>query len=118
MAGTNFNKKIFAMLIEQARGDRTIRRFAAEADISYVQLRKLHAGLQENPPGRKLIKKLAENSVGGIEYEDYLFAAGIRDDDMQKELDKKQIQLLDNFSRLSAGQKKTAEDFIRFLLKR
>lgn len=118
MSGTGFNKKIFAMLIEQARGDRTIRAFAIEADISYVQLRKLHAGLQDNPPGRKLIKKLAENSVGGIELEDYLFAAGIRDDDSQKELDKKQLQLLDSFSRLSAGQRKTVEDFIRFLSRR
>ncbi len=116
MADTNFNKKIFAMLIEKARGDRTIRRFAIEADISYVQLRKLHACMQENPPGKKLIKKLAENSVGGVEYEDYLFAAGIGESGKQKELDKKQRQLLDNYSRLSAGQKKTAEDFIKFLL--
>ena len=116
MKSVNFNKKIFSMLIEQARGDRSIHRFANDAGISYVQLRKLYAGLQENPPGKKLIKKLAESSLDGIEYEDYIFAAGISeqkiDDNTPSAHD---LRLLLKLGSLSAGQRKTAEEFIDFL---
>lgn len=114
-----FSKRIFSMLIERARGDRNIHRFANDAGISYVQLRKLHAGLQENPPGKKLIKKLSENSLQGVEYEDYIFAAGLDLDDKKKnEISRSDIMLLEKLSSLSAGQRKTAEEFIDFLSKR
>ena len=102
-----FNKKIFSLLIEHACGQRSLHRFAKDADISYVQLRKLHACRQENPPGKKLIRKLAENSDGGIEYEDFAFAAGLCDK-----------RLLEDIKALSAGQRKTAEEFVRFLSRR
>ncbi len=104
------------MLIERACGDRSIRRFAIDAGISYVQLRKLHAGLQENPPGRKLIKKLSENSLGGVEYEDYIFAAGLNE--KKKSSDEpnfRDVRILEKLSSLSAGQRRTAEEFIDFL---
>ncbi len=116
MKESGFNKKIFSMLIERACGDRSIHRFAKDADISYVQLRKLYACQQQNPPGKKLIKKLSENSLGGVEYEDYIFAAGI---DVKKQETQKpdahDVRILQKFSALSAGQKKTAEEFIDFL---
>lgn len=114
-----FNKKIFSMLIERACGDRSIHRFAKDADISYVQLRKLHACRQENPPGRKLMKKLAENSLNGVEYEDYAFAAGLTEHKNDSEpLRPRDRRLLETIQGLSAGQKKTAEEFIRFLAAR
>ena len=72
-----FNKKIFALILEKARGDRTVRQFAKDCKISYVQLHKLEMCGQENAPGIKLMGKLAENAAGGIELEDFLFAAGI-----------------------------------------
>ena len=50
MAENNrWNKKIFAMLLNE---------FAADCDISYVQMRKLALGTQENPPRPKLIRKV------------------------------------------------------------
>lgn len=104
------------MLIERACGDRSIHRFAKDADISYVQLRKLHAGLQENPPGRKLIKKLSENSLGGVEYEDYIFAAGLCEKKTSADTpNSHDARILEKLSSLSAGQRKTAEEFIDFL---
>ena len=117
MAYNSFNKKIFSMLIERACGDRSIHRFAKDADISYVQLRKLYACQQENPPGKKLIKKLSENSLGGVEYEDYLFAAGIREDKSAEptEIPARDKRLFAKLSSLSAGQRRTAEEFIEFL---
>ena len=50
MENNRFSKKIFAILLERAKGDRSWRQFAIEADISYVQMRKLAQGTQENPP--------------------------------------------------------------------
>lgn len=111
-----FNKKIFSLLIERAAGERSLHRFAKDADISYVQLRKLWAGKQENPPGKKLMKKLAENSFGGIEYEDYLFAAGVSETKAKTpSVNARDKQLLSAIESLSSGQKKTVEEFVRFL---
>lgn len=114
-----FNKKIFSLLIEHACGQRSLHRFAKDSDISYVQLRKLHACRQENPPGKKLIRKLAENSDGGIEYEDFAFAAGLCDKkDAPADLSPRDKRLLEDIKALSAGQRKTAEEFVRFLSRR
>ena len=116
MKQANFNKKIFSILIERASGDRSLHRFAKDSGISYVQLRKLYSGLQDNPPGKKLIKKLSENSLGGVEYEDYIFAAGITEQKQQPEKpDAHNARILQKLSALSAGQRKTAEEFIDFL---
>ena len=76
MENNRFSKKIFAILLERAKGDRSWRQFAIEADISYVQMRKLAQGTQENPPRPKLIKKLAEHSFNDIDLEDFMFAVG------------------------------------------
>ena len=77
MENNRFSKKIFAILLERAKGDRSWRQFAIEADISYVQMRKLAQGTQENPPRPKLIKKLAEHSFNDIDLEDFMFAVGM-----------------------------------------
>ena len=116
MEEPRFNKKIFSMLIERASGERSLHRFAKDADISYVQLRKLHACRQENPPGKKLIRKLAENSLNGIEYEDFAFAAGLSERKADPDgASLRDRRLLEDIKALSAGQRKTAEEFVRFL---
>lgn len=116
---TTFNKKIFAMLIDKARGERSVRRFAADSGISYLQLRKLLMCEQENPPRLKLITKLAENSENGIELEDYLYAAGKveSEDSNTVELTQKEKHFLENYNSLSVKQQKTVEDFVDFLIR-
>ena len=47
-----FSKKILSLLIEKAKGERTLKQFADDCGISYLQIRKLYSGLQENPPGK------------------------------------------------------------------
>lgn len=114
-----FNKKIFAMLIDKAKGERSVRRFAQEAGISYLQLRKLLLCEQENAPGIKLITKLAENSENGIELEDYLFAAGelSSESSVKAELSPRLRLLIQNYGSLSSKQQKTVDDFIDFLIR-
>lgn len=107
------------MLIEKARGDRTVRKFAKDCDISYVQLHKLEMCAQDNPPGLRLVTKLAENSEGGIELEDYLFACGIdasSQDNKKGKAPKKSLDVQSMYDKLTQGQKKTVYDFIDYLL--
>ncbi len=117
-----FNKKIFIMLLEKARGSRTTRKFAEDCKISYVQLHKLEMGLQDNPPGRQLLIKLAENSEGGVELEDYLFACGVTESEKIEEpsgtISKKgkSLDIQSLYERLSRGQQKTVYDFVDYLL--
>ncbi len=115
----HFNKKILAMLIERAKGERTTREFANDCGISYVQLHKLEMCQQENAPGIKLLTKLAENSENGIELEDYMFACGIEEQEIKpqkKQPTQKSLDVQSMYDKLSQGQKKTVYDFIDYLL--
>ena len=107
-----FNRKIFAMLLEKAKGERSSKQFAADCGISYVQLHKLELGA----PGLKLITKLANNSAGGIELEDYLLAAGKTSVSEPKPVKKKKtLDIQQMYENLSASQQKTVYDFMDYL---
>lgn len=111
-----FNRKIFAMLLEKAKGERSTKQFAADCGISYVQLKKLEACAQPGSPGLKLITKLANNSAGGIELEDYLLAAGKTAKPEEKpQRKKKSLNIQKMYESLSAGQQKTVYDFMDYL---
>ncbi len=119
---SNFNKRIFSILLELAKGDdRSWRQFAADCDISYVQMRKLALMQQENAPRTKLIKKIAQNAANDITLDDLLFSAGLNFEDDRKKLPvssntMKQGELFfEKYLSLSMGQKKMLNDFIDFL---
>ena len=125
MATKPFNKKIFAILLEMAKGEeRSWRQFASDCYISYVQMRKLALMQQENPPRVKLIKKIAQNSANDISYDDLLFTVGINFEDDTKKLPvssntMKQGELFyEKYLSLSMGQNKMLNDFIDFLSNR
>ncbi len=105
-----YNKKIFALLLERAKGERSWRQFADECDISYVQIRKLCACAQENPPRPKLIEKLAAHSEG-VTAEDYLFAAGYVHENTERDA------LWEKISALSADKRRFVEELVGFLSK-
>ncbi len=118
-----FSKKIFAILLETAKGPRSWRQFALDCDISYVQMRKLAQAEQENPPRPKLIKKIADNSFNEIDLEDLMFAAGMAKNEQSflvKETSSKQKQ--DNFftdyRSLSQRDKNAVSAFTKFLVEK
>ncbi|MBE6700986.1 MAG: hypothetical protein E7582_03760 [Ruminococcaceae bacterium] len=118
----DFNKKIFSILLDISRGDRSWRQFASDCEISYVQMRKLATCKQENPPRVKLLKKIVDNSTGDIEMEDYLFAIGFQQEDSNKQtlplstnLIKQGDAFFEKYLSLSMGQRKMINDFIDFL---
>ena len=117
-----FNKKIFSILLDISRGDRSWRQFATDCEISYVQIRKLATCKQENPPRVKLLKKIVENSAGEISMEDYLFVIGVSGEDDTKQnlpistnLMKQGDAFFEKYLSLSMGQRKMINDFIDFL---
>ena len=119
MAENKWNKKIFAMLLTEAKGVRSWRQFAADCDISYVQMRKLAFATQENPPRPKLIRKVASNAFGEIDLADLMFAAGINLGDSTVR-DESAIASAptqyDKYRSLPPKERKLADKFIDFLI--
>ncbi len=117
-----FNKRIFSLLLEQAKGDRSWRQFAMDCDISYIQMRKLALGQQENSPRLKLINKISQNAAGGITTEDLLFCSGVYKETEEKKpsgaLTRSSDLFNEKFQALSMGQRKMVLDFIDFLQSR
>ena len=115
-----FNKRIFSILLESAKGDRSWRQFAADCDISYIQMRKLALMQQKNSPRTKLIRKVAANAAGGITEEDLLFCSGAGEHPDKKSGETARLGELffHKFESLSMGQRKMVLDFIDFLSNR
>jgi hypothetical protein len=117
-----FNKRIFSLLLEQAKGDRSWRQFALDCDISYIQMRKLALQQQENSPRKKLMTKIAQNAAGGITLDDLLFCSGSAEGTEEKkksgDLVRSGEMFNEKFQSLSMGQRRMVLDFIDFLVSR
>ena len=124
MSNTSFNKKLFSLLLDLAKGDRSWRQFAEDCDISYVQMRKLATCGQENPPRIKLIKKIASNSQADLTVDDFLFVSGNQADTHNTQFTVSTSMLkqgdlfYEKYLSLSMGQRKMINDFIDFLSSR
>jgi hypothetical protein len=120
MADNKWNRKIFAMLLAEAKGVRSWRQFAADCDISYVQMRKLALATQENPPRPKLIRKVASNAFGEIDLADLMFAAGINIGDSTTVRDESESASVptqyDKYRSLPQKERKLVDKFIDFLV--
>lgn len=118
MKSSRWNKKIFAILLEQAKGVRSWRQFASDCDISYVQMRKLAQCTQENPPRPKLIQKIASKAFNEIDLEDLLFSAGINTGENVK-IEKTDANPVESFYEkyrsLSGKDRRTVAEFVDFL---
>ena len=116
-----FNKRIFSILLTEAKGDRSWRQFAMDCDISYIQMRKLALCQQQNSPRKKLMTKIAQNAAGGITLEDLTFCSGSGESEAKKPAGaaaRSGDLLNDKFQSLSMGQRKMVLDFIDFLVSR
>ena len=117
-----FNKRIFSILLTEAKGDRSWRQFAMDCDVSYIQMRKLALMQQENAPRKKLMTKIAQNAAGGITLEDLMFCAGLFHDEPEKKpvgiVSRSNDLFNEKFAALSMGQRKMVLDFIDFLVSR
>ena len=113
-----WNKKIFALLLEQAKGPRSWRQFAIDCDISYVQMRKLALMTQENPPRPKLIRKVAANAFGELDLEDFMFAAGMNIGEsaaLRVSKPRREDSMDEKYRLLSQRDRRTVNAFMDFL---
>ncbi|HAN21427.1 MAG: hypothetical protein A2Y15_09285 [Clostridiales bacterium GWF2_36_10] len=121
MKSSKWNKKIFCMLLEQAKGVRSWRQFAADCDISYVQMRKLAQGTQENPPRPKLIHKIAVKAFNEVDLEDLMFAAGVT---LSENMAFRAVSqppaesFYEKYRSLSGKDRRTVNEFVDFLSER
>ncbi len=114
MINVGYNKKIFALFLDRARGDRVLRQYAKECDISYVQLRKLELCKQDSPPGIKLLKKMADHAANDVTYEDLLSICGYRDESALKQ---RENPIIEKMEKLTASKQKLLLDFADLLAK-
>ena len=114
---TRWNKKIFALLLNEAKGVRSWRQFASESGISYVQMRKLAMCEQENPPRPKLIRKVAAQAFGDIDLADFMFAAGAKAPDLKprRQPGPGDMSAVEKYRALSPRDRRTADRFIDYL---
>lgn len=121
MKNNKWNKKIFSLLLEQAKGVRSWRQFAADCDISYVQMRKLAQGTQENPPRPKLIHKIASKAFNEVDLEDLMFTAGASAAETLGIRSTSQTPVetfYEKYRSLSGKDRRTVNDFVDFLASR
>lgn len=77
--GTNnylFDKEKFAELLDRAKGDRSINKYAEESGISAAHISRFLRKLISNPPTPETITKLSLKAHNNISYRDFMVAAG------------------------------------------
>lgn len=110
-----WSKKIFSKLLHEAQGDRSVKQFADECGISYVQMRKLMMMEQENPPRPKLIRKIADHAFGEVDLADLMFAAGLSQQQARAKVDSR-AGIDAKLHGLTAKERKSAENYIDFIV--
>ena len=71
-----FNKEKFALLLEEAKGEMSINKYARESGVSAAHISRFLRQLIDNPPSPVTISKLIEKSSGRVTYEDMMIASG------------------------------------------
>ena len=71
-----FNKELFASLLKNAIGDRSINQYAMNCGVSATYISKLLRGLVEKAPGVEIIKKFSQKAYNAVSYENLMIAAG------------------------------------------
>lgn len=77
MNGENqFNQEEFAVLLDRAKGDRSINQFANETDVSAAHISRFLRQMIASPPTPETISKFAGKSHNEVTYHDLMTAAG------------------------------------------
>lgn len=71
-----FDKEKFAHLLNKAKGNRSINKYAADCGIAAAHISRLLRSLVDTPPNPPTIEKFTKHSIGNVSYEDLMAAAG------------------------------------------
>ena len=72
----NFDLVTFAILLEKAKGDRSINQYANTIGISAAHISRLLRRLVNAPPSPETINKFASGAYNGVTYGELMLAAG------------------------------------------
>ncbi|MBX4261270.1 hypothetical protein KTC96_06725 [Clostridium estertheticum] len=93
---SNFDLITFAILLEKAKGDRSINQYANTINISAAHISRLLRKLVKSPPSPDTISKFASGACNGVTYNDLMLAAGHIDDKTEGiSTEKKQTQTVE-----------------------
>ncbi|GEM_PF-1778057 len=84
-----FDKSLFSELIQKAKGERTMTKFADDAGTSVSHISRMINAKLESPPSPETIKKLVPTEKNGVTYEDLMIAAG--------HINKQQLNLFEDY---------------------
>lgn len=73
---SNFNKEKFAALLEKAKGDRSINKYAEETSVSAAHISRFLRAMIDSPPTPETISKFADKAYNEVSYRDMMSAAG------------------------------------------
>jgi transcriptional regulator with XRE-family HTH domain len=71
-----FNKEEFAVLLDRAKGDRSINNFANETGVSAAHISRFLRQMIASPPTPETISKFAAKAHNEVTYQDLMVAAG------------------------------------------
>lgn len=71
-----FNKEQFAKLLEKAKGNRSINKYASDANVSPAHISRLLRQLLDAPPSPEIISKLSQAAFNEVTYDNLMTAAG------------------------------------------
>lgn len=71
-----FNKEEFAVLLDRAKGDRSINNFANETGVSAAHISRFLRQMIASPPTPETISKFAAKAHNEVSYQDLMVAAG------------------------------------------
>ena len=92
----NFDLVTFAILLEKAKGDRSINQYANTINVSAAHISRLLRKLVKSPPSPDTISKFASGACNGVTYNDLMLAAGHIDDKAEGiSTEKKQTQTVE-----------------------
>ena len=94
---SKFNTVTFALLLEKAKGDRSITQYANKIDVSAAHISRLLRKLVKSPPAPDTIYKFASDAYNGITYSELMLAAGhINSEAEEISTDDERIQTTEN----------------------
>lgn len=94
---SKFDLDTFSILLEKAKGDRSINQYANTINVSAAHISRLLRKLVKSPPAPETINKFAGGAYNGVTYSELMLAAG-HINDMTEEIstENKRIQILEN----------------------
>jgi hypothetical protein len=94
---SNFDLVKFALLLEKAKGDRSINQYANTIDVSAAHISRLLRKLVKSPPAPDTINKFAGGAYNGVTYSELMLAAGhINNKIKDIPTEEKRLQMIEN----------------------